>query len=236
MGRSIFQFKQFTIEQDRCGMKVTTDSCLFGAWVASKLDNPNRILDIGAGTGLLSLMLAQNTRACIDAVEIETECFQQLQENLKGSSFSGKINPIHVDIKQYQIDQQYDVIISNPPFHQDQLQSVADKINYARHEEGLNVEELSRIASAMTHEKGKIFVLLPYYRKMEFLNLININGLHIEELITVSHSVKHLPFRVMFMISKVDCLLQEEEIFIHDESGKYTDRFADLLRPYYLYL
>jgi tRNA1Val (adenine37-N6)-methyltransferase len=236
MGRSSFQFKQFIIEQARCGMKVTTDSCLFGAWVASKMDTPNRILDIGAGTGLLSLMLAQDTRASIDAVEIEAECFIQLKENLEASSFSEKIKPIHLDIKEFQNEQEYDVIISNPPFHQDQLQSVNEKVNYARHDEGLTIEELCRIASSLAHESGKIFILLPHYRKIEFQNLINLNGLHIQELITVSHSNKHLPFRVMFMVSKVDCPFHEEEIFIHDENGKYTDRFTGLLQPYYLYL
>lgn len=235
MGKSSFQFKQFTIDQDQCAMKVTTDSCLFGAWTAYALHQPNRILDIGAGTGLLSLMLAQSTGANIDAVEIESSCFHQLKENVDRSPFSKRINPIHLDIKDHK-ERGYDMIISNPPFHQHQLISDDKRINYARHEEGLTLEQLFEIATNLMTEKGCLFILLPHYRKTEALDMATSMNWFPTKITTVLHSKEHLPFRTMFMFTKEVCSCLEDDICIYDGQEKYSDVFSKLLHPYYLYL
>lgn len=235
MGKSIFQFKNFSIDQDRCGMKVTTDSCLFGAWAANQLTETKEILDIGAGTGLLSLMLAQRSKANVDAVEIESSCYQQLNENIDRSPFSEKINPIHLDIKDHS-KQGYDVIISNPPFHQDQLRSDNTQINYARHEAGLTLEQLFGIATNLMTEKGCLFILLPFYRKIEALELATSMNWFPVKITTVFHSKNHQPFRAMFLFSKEESRCDEDEIFIYDEGENYTSDFSKLLQPYYLYL
>jgi tRNA1Val (adenine37-N6)-methyltransferase len=235
MGRSIFQFKQFAIEQDRCAMKVTTDSCLFGAWTTHQLKRPKKILDIGAGTGLLSLMIAQETDASLDAVEIESSCYHQLKENIGRSPFSERINTFHQDINHHN-QHGYDAIISNPPFHQDQLTSDDKRINYARHEEGLSLEQLFQIASNLINGSGPLFILLPFYRKKNCLELALSMGWFPLKTANVSHSRKHTPFRAMFMFSKEEKQCCEEEIFIHDEGEQYTETFSQLLQPYYLYL
>jgi tRNA1Val (adenine37-N6)-methyltransferase len=236
MGRSNFQFKQFNIEQDRCAMKVTTDASLFGAWVASSAETVESILDIGAGTGLLSLMLAQASTARVHAVEIEKECFGQLQENISNSIFSKQMDAFLQDIKTFDVGTQYDLIICNPPFHQDQLRSGQSNVDLARHDAGLLLPELLGICSALTQERGSVFILLPYYRKKECLNIAAEMGWQAERSATVRHSIQHEPFRVMFQFSKNANGIHEEEIIIHDERGHYTTLFSDLLRPYYLYL
>src|SRR5262245_3491214 len=130
MANNYFQFKQFTIHQDRCAMKVTTDSCLFGAWVASResaaRSSPGtrrRILDIGGGTGLLALMLAQRTNAFIDSIEIDKDAFQQAEENVKASPWSDRISLYHGDAREFSFQHKYQTIICNPPFYEKELKS-----------------------------------------------------------------------------------------------------------------
>ncbi len=126
MANSYFQFKQFTVHQDRCAMKVTTDSCLFGSWIADKIEKEDsaisNCLDIGTGTGLLSLMVAQkNAGIKIEAIEIDNDASSQAKENIASSPFSENINVIHADVKEYVLENKYDIIISNPPFYEKEL-------------------------------------------------------------------------------------------------------------------
>ena len=134
------------IQQDKCSMKVCTDSCLFGAWVASLIEkkeiNPETILDIGTGTGLLSLMLAQKTNAGIDAVEIDSNAFEQAKENILFSPWKDQIKIFNADIKQWNAPTKYDLIISNPPFYENDLLPEDDGKNISKHSAALNLEEL----------------------------------------------------------------------------------------------
>src|SRR4051812_24083842 len=116
MSNNYFQFKEFVIQQEHCAMKVCTDSCLFGAWASAWANNKKRILDIGAGTGLLMLMLAQNSSAIIDGIEIEPGCYRQLSTNVTSSPWADRLHAIENDVRQFQFKEKYDFIISNPPF------------------------------------------------------------------------------------------------------------------------
>ena len=217
-------------------MKVTTDASLFGAWVAANMDNPQNILDIGAGTGLLALMLAQASNARIHAVEIEKECFGQLQENIAASIFNQRIEAHHQDIKTFQTANDFDTIISNPPFHQDQLKSGQLNTDLARHEAGLTLQDLFTASNALIHENGTMYVLLPFYRKDECISIADKNGWKALKTAVVRHSTKHEPFRVMFQLGRIAENPEEQEIIIHNHDGSYTEKFMQLLRPYYLYL
>src|SRR6478752_1562135 len=115
MSNTYFQFKKFIVHQERCAMKVCTDSCLFGAWASDLANNKKRILDIGAGTGLLMLMLAQTTSAIIEGIEIEYGCYEQLKTNLTSSPWHDRLHAIAGDATQYHFEEKYDFIISNPP-------------------------------------------------------------------------------------------------------------------------
>src|SRR5665213_2269699 len=125
LSNNYFSFKKFTIYQERSGMKVCTDSCLFGAWISDKIErrknNVKTILDIGTGTGLLSLMLAQKTTATISAVEIDINSSEEADQNFKRSPWADRLSIIHADIKSWRAQHQYDLIICNPPFYEDDL-------------------------------------------------------------------------------------------------------------------
>ena len=241
MPNSFFQFKQFTIHQDRSAMKVTTDSCLFGAWVAEKLakENANNkiILDIGTGTGLLSLMVAQKINLHIDAVEIDPGTFQQASENISSTEGQNRIQVFNEDIRKYEAGNKYDYIICNPPFYENELQSPDKNRNLAHHSAALTLEELLKIIKKLLSESGRFFLLLPYKRENELHKMFAKNDVHIRQKMLVKQSVSHGYFRIMIQGSfeKSD-KTEQSEIPIRDKDAQYTSEFTDLLKDYYLYL
>ena len=157
---SYFQFKQFTVQQDRCAMKVCTDACVFGAWAGSP--EAARILDIGTGTGLLSLMAAQrNQVARIDAVEIDSAAAEQARENIANSPFAGRITVHQSPIQCFEPRYLYDTILVNPPFFQSDLRSPDARVNQAHHAESLTFSELLTAVVRFLGVGGTWHVLLP---------------------------------------------------------------------------
>ena len=147
MANSYFQFKKFIIHQDRCAMKVTTDGCLFGAWIAtnagSKKHGINTVLDIGTGTGLLSLIYAQkNPDVIIDAMEMDEEAAEQARENVESFPIKNHVQVHCADARNFMFPHKYDLIISNPPFYEKSLVSPISRKNIAHHHEGLLISEL----------------------------------------------------------------------------------------------
>ncbi len=167
MANNYFKFKQFTIQQGGCAMKVTTDACLFGAWVASNIQENlyyiKRILDIGTGTGLLSVMLAQQSPAYIDSVEIDTDAAQQAQTNFKGVLWQGGLKVYETAIQHF-IGKPYDFIITNPPFFDNDLKSDDVKRNLALHSSALSLEELLANITRLLLPTGQFAILLPFHR------------------------------------------------------------------------
>ncbi len=236
MGNSHFRFKQFTIRQDRCAMKVTTDACLFGAWINSKGMTAERMLDIGAGTGLLSMMIAQGTNVKIDAVEIEEGCFEQLCSNINESIFASSISPLKADIRLFETEKKYDLIVSNPPFYEKQLKSEQSEINLARHSDQLTLIELFVQVKKWISENGRFYLLMPHFRKMECIELASSQGLFPTAIALAKQSILHEPFRVMFEFSTFGKATETEEIVIKKNASVYTDAFILLLKDYYLKL
>lgn len=233
---SYFRFKQFQVNQELCAMKVSTDSCLFGAWVAAHLpSNCGRILDIGAGTGLLSLMLAQACEATIDAVEIEEGCYGQLKENITQSPWSSRIHPVFDDIRNYQ-SSGYDLVITNPPFYEQQLASPDANTNAARHSSHLDLRELLRVTEALMSADGRAAILLPFYRKEELLTAAKEKGIYPARMADARHSPAHPWYRSMVMFTRHEGMVMEEQIDVRDEHGNYSQTFSRLLQPYYLFL
>lgn len=217
-------------------MKVTTDACLFGAWVAKYLPLSNHVLDIGGGTGLLSLMIAQKHNTKISSIEIEDECFQQLKENIQQSPYAEKVNAIHGDILAFSNDLGFDAILSNPPFYEQQLKSDKQSVNQARHDESLLLEDLFNKSNALLNSNGSFFVLLPFYRKEECLKTATKYGFYPKHICTVKQSPNHQPFRNIYWFEKKNVNCAEDLLIITNTKGSYTASFSELLQDYYLYL
>lgn len=225
-------------------MKVTTDACLFGAWLSRQVCmqlshdwQPGRALDIGTGTGLLSLMLAQQCSISIDAIEIDGDAFEQAKENVAKSPWPGTVRVIQGDIKNFTVPELYDVVISNPPFYENELASPDAKKNTAHHSSELGLDDLFRITRAALTEHGAFYFLFPYKRKAAIEKLLAAHGLFIHEIVVVKQSVRHDPFRLMLCggLQKTGAV-KIAEIAIRDEQDQYTPVFTDLLKDYYLYL
>lgn len=222
-------------------MKVTTDGCLFGAWAAKLVvqhfPNSKTIIDIGAGTGLLSLMLAQETNAFIQAIEIDPAAAGQANDNFRNAPWSERLTVTTTDIKQLPVTG-YDIIISNPPFYETDLRSGAGNKNLAHHDAGLLFHELITIIKQQLNPGGSFFLLLPYKREEEVLKLLQQEQLYATQITRVRQSDNHSFFRTMLMgTDAVNNLpLTQNEISIRNNENHYTDAFITLLRPYYLYL
>lgn len=233
-------------------MKVTTDSCVFGAWAAEEIQNFIRchrfaggaaqfsiqnILDIGAGSGLLSLMIAQQNEVQIDAVEIDKEAAAQAQENISSSPWNERIRVHHDNILLFQPAQKFDAIICNPPFYENELASGNPGKNIAHHSEELLLSQVMQIISNHLNENGLFFLLYPFKRREEAMQLLHQNGLYPLQSVILKQSVNHQPFRMMTMgTNKETAPLPDAIISIWDENRQYTEPFVDLLKDYYLHL
>lgn len=249
MPNPYFQFKRFTIHHDRCAMKVTTDASLFGAWCAEEIRSTKyeirrmrdekqniNLLDIGTGTGLLSLMMAQKNDCTIDAVEIDKEAAQQAAENIAASPWQKNITVHHTDILKFYSEQPYDVIISNPPFYEKEIVSDDHKKNTAHHSNRLKLSEVLHFIKNHLSPTGNFYLLLPIKRKTEALSIINKLGLFLQKKIIVSPSEVHTPFRLLIKGSLQPSVTGEEIFFISNEQEQYTPEFIALLKDYYLHL
>jgi tRNA1Val (adenine37-N6)-methyltransferase len=235
MPNSYFRFKQFSIQQERCSMKVCTDSCVFGAWTAGKIKGSRRILDVGTGTGLLTLMLAQKNQAQYDAIELDPEASGQATENISASPWSANIVLINADVRQYLFSHLYDFIIVNPPFFESDLHSPSAKKNKAKHEESLTLEELIFILRRLLNPRGAFSILLPFHRTGYFEKLASDNGMFLQEKLLIRQTPSHGPFRsVLLFASTAPDFVPVHELTIRDEEGKETAELGELLRDYYL--
>ena len=238
MSNNYFQFKQFTIHQEQCAMKVCTDACLFGAWAADSLQNKpvESLLDIGAGTGLLSLLLAQKTTAVIDAVEIDADAFAQAKENFLQSPWKERLHIINTDITGFSAGKKYDCIISNPPFFEADLKSPQQNKNAAKHDTRLTLPVLLQQVNQLLNKDGYFAVLLPCHRVDYFITESLQHNLFCIEKVLVRQTPKHTYFRGMLLFSANKTETANKEICIKDGLGNYTPEFISLLKEYYLHL
>ena len=239
MANPFFQFKQFTVFHDQCVMKVTTDACLFGAWVAKTMSEKNwndkKMLDIGTGSGLLALMIAQQNNLFIEAVEINALAAEQATQNFYSSPYRDHLKIFHRNILQFE-QRNYDCIVSNPPFYESELTSPKQEKNVAHHSKELKWKELIASINQKLNPNGIFFLLLPYKRKNEMEILVEANLLFINEIITIRQLNDLSPFRCMIMGSKKASVISRSQISIFDDKKQYTPEFVQLLEDYYLYL
>ncbi len=219
-------------------MKVCTDACFFGACIANIISNSksqiSNCLDIGAGTGLLSLMLAQKTKVVIDAIEIEEDAFDQAKENFSNSPWSQRLRAFHTDVKHFVSAVKYDFIISNPPFYQNDLVSPLRTKNVAKHSTGLNADELLVVIKNLLNKSGRFAVILPIHRIAYFEKLAMENCFFLNEKILIKPTSDHHNIRGILVFGQTNISTAINELVIKNKDGKYTADFTRLMSDYYL--
>ena len=231
-----FSFKQFTIQQNLCAMKVTTDACLLGAIVDAT--GANHILDIGTGSGLLSLMVAQKFNCLVSAVELDNAACEQAQINFDNSPWSDRIQLHQKSIQTYAATckQHFDCIISNPPFFDSSLKCPDKKRNLARHTDALSFGELASAISTLLTPEGQSWILLPVVSSQHFQEQATKAGLHIEKIIQIRSTSRHQPHRHILIAGKQNKLPEEALLTIHDETPGYSASVENIMHPFYRFL
>jgi len=233
---SYFQFKQFRIVQERSAMKVGMDGVLLGAW--ANTSGADRILDIGTGTGLIALMLAQkNALAQIEAVEIDREACEEAVLNVQQSDWSGRINLHCQSFQEFvaETGNKYDLIVSNPPFFSNGVKAPAETRAQARHADALPLDVLISGAAKLLNENGQIALILPTEQLQDVENLAEINGLSLARLCRVKPNPIKPDFRILVELAKEQVALQEENLMIEFEKHHdYTPAYRELTKDFYL--
>ena len=241
MANPYFQFKQFTVHQEHTAMKVCTDACLFGAWTAldPQIQVAQKILDIGSGTGLLSLMLAQKSTALITAIEIEDGAYKQTKANFEASPWQDRLQVEHLPIQDYAANYKhllYDCVITNPPFYEGDLQSPNASKNVASHSVALPWEDLATAAATLLQDHGAWFVLVPTLRAYTMQKLAGNYGMQLSQEVLMYNDAKHLPIRAMLkFIKQPETAIQRNKIIIKNDDQSYSPEFTFLLKEYYLH-
>ncbi len=231
-----FAFKQFIIKQDMCAMKVGTDAVLLGAWIFP--NGSKQILDIGTGTGVVALMLAQKTEAHIDAIDIDTNAFNQASQNVLESKFSNQISLFHFSLQDYAkvADKKYNLIVTNPPYFEQSLKPSDEQRSSARHADVLPFEELINGVIKLLEPKGKFCLILPTLEAEKFRTLAQKRGLFLSKLLRVKSKVnKDTDKRHLMQFEFTPTEFSEKTIAIElDERHQYTDDYKQLTKDYYL--
>ncbi len=232
-----FIFKQFTIEQDRCAMKIGTDGILLGAWV--KLKNPYSILDIGAGTGIIGLMMAQRSDAgLIDAIEIDDDAYEQCVDNFENSPWNDRLFCYHASLDEFaeemQDEEKYDIVISNPPFYTENYKGSNEVRNQARFADALPFENLVENVSKLLDEEGQFAVIIPFPEEEKFLKLAKESNLFPSR-ITRVRGKKDSPIkRSLLQLSLLENKVEKTELTIEISRHEYTPEYIELVKDFYL--
>lgn len=218
-------------------MKVTTDACILGAWFAAKVPEYSTILDIGSGTGLLMLMLAQQNQAEIHGIEIQLDCYKQLKQNIKDSPWADRLFVHPGDVRQFAFPVKFDFILSNPPFFENDLLSERKGEQIAKHSQELKLDELLTAIRNNLQPYGNFGILLPWHRVDAFHELAKQAGFFLTERLAVRQSPRHGYFRGILHYSLAhEGYADESTLTITGADGQYTPEFTELLRDYYLKL
>ena len=232
-----FNFKQFTIQQDRCAMKIGTDGVLLGAWCPIE-NNPHSILDIGAGTGILSLMLAQRSNAeQIDALEIDEEAYEQCVENFEASPWGDRLFCFHAGLDEFidEPEDEYDIIISNPPFYAENYKTDDSQRDLARFQDAMPFEDLVEAADLLLSENGIFAVIIPYKEEEKFIDLCAEVELFPVKVTRVKGSHNTPIVRSLLAFKRYELsVLTADELVIEISRHEYTDEYIELTKDFYL--
>lgn len=235
MSNSYFKFKKFTIEQDDCAMKVGTDGCLLGAWF--DVENSKNILDIGAGTGLISIMAAQRSKAAITGVEIDAAAAKKAAENASRSPWSERIKIINSDIQSCHFEAPFDTIVSNPPFFTNSLKCDDNSRTLARHTDNLSPSTLFSCAQRLLTSNGKLSLIIPADSLNNWQSEALYKGFSLHRTTYVKTTPKKQAKRVLVEFRKKATILPlENTLILESTPGMYSPEATALLQDFYLKL
>lgn len=233
MSNNYFKFKQFTIEQEGCAMKVGTDGCLLGAWFCT--DGSQRILDIGSGTGLISMMAAQRCNAKIVGIEIDAIAAERAKANANKSPWGNRIEIIHSDLQNYTSEEPFDTIVSNPPYFSNSLKCDNEQRSLARHDDSLSPALFFTKSQELLSCKGKISLILPTDTIDKWINEATFKGFSTHRITQIQTTPRKAPKRALIELRRDNCIAPQKEILILESSpGRYSDEACRLLRDFYL--
>lgn len=231
-----FKFKQFTINQDQCAMKIGTDGVLLGAWTSVK-SNPFSILDIGSGTGVLSLMLAQRCHAqLIDAIEIDDSAYEQCVDNFEQSPWGDRLFCYHASLEEFvdDIEDKYDVIISNPPFYSEDYKTNNAQRDLARFSDAMPFDHLIDSASKLLSKNGAFSVVIPFKEEASFIQLASKVNLYLNRVLHVRGNPTSGIKRSLLEFSFREIDITTNELIIEIERHQYTQDYISLTKNFYL--
>ena len=236
-----FTFKKFSVNQDRCAMKIGTDGVLLGAWTPL-INNPFNVLDIGAGTGILSLMLAQRSNAApnnvgiIDAIEIDEDAYEQCVENFEASPWGDKLFCFHAGLDEFvdEPEDEYDLIISNPPFYTDDYKSDNSSRDLARFEDALPFEELIEAAALLLSDNGIFSVIIPFKEEERFVSMCKELDLFPLKITRVKGTPTSEIKRSLLAFCRIEQTALIDELVIEISRHNYTPEYIELTKEFYL--
>lgn len=230
---NIFRFKEFEVNQANCAMKINTDGVLIAALVQHK--NPKLILDIGTGTGVIALMLAQRfLNASVDAVEIDKLAAQTAGSNFKNSKYNGRLKVYDISLEFFSEDKKYDLIVSNPPFFVNDLKNEEQRKGLARHASIEFFEMLVAKSVLYLSTTGKTYFILPVKQAELVVELAKKYNLYLCEKINLHSDKNKETFRVIICLSFEKNILVESDFYIYKGLKEHTGEYKDLLKPFFL--
>ncbi|MBJ2128902.1 methyltransferase [Alteromonas sp. IB21] len=251
----MFRCKQFTVAQDRCAMKVNTDSLILGSWV--NVGSAARILDVGTGTGILALMMAQKAlpSSKIDAIEIDDNAAMQAASNFDNAKWSRQLSVHHCDICQFEPPCLYDLVVSNPPYFDEALKNTnayktqGKARNVARQTSVLRPDTLFSVSNAVLNEGASMYCLYPSTLDADIVQVAETYGLQLQRILYIKHSKTKPPYLCAFHFIKSslasslhgykntqeqNTIVSKNILTIRNEKGDYTDEYKALCEPFYL--
>lgn len=235
MPNDYFKFKKFTVDQDQTAMKVGTDGVLLGAW--ANVEGAMKILDVGTGTGLIALMLAQRSGAIIDAIEIDKNACMQAQENVNHSPWANRIRIIHQSFQDFSksTSEKYDLIVSNPPYFQNSLAAPEENRTKARHNRSLELVDIINGTLKCLTELGTLSLILPYVEGNLFIAKAAEKGLFCVRQTNVLPKPKRKPKRLLLEFQRIKKHFIQDHLVVElNKRHEYSEAYKNLTRDFYL--
>ncbi|MBR1882977.1 MAG: methyltransferase [Muribaculaceae bacterium] len=232
MNTKPFRFKQFSLSHSRSSMKVGTDAVLMGAWCP--VDGEQRVLDVGTGCGIIALMLAQRCRqAHIAGIDIHQSSVEEASENFKASPWSDRLTAQLADVRAITATESYDLVVSNPPFYQEDIFSPSDLRNQSRHTHDLSFGQLLTSASRILSDNGTVSIITPASARDAVINAAAHAGLHVQREITVIPVRGQNPKRILWSFKPTMCDIERDSLVIQESDHEFSSEYIQLTKDFH---